>query len=251
VNGICPGGDLLAGADDPHDLRPDALDRDVQRLQHASGEALLLAQQAQKDVLGADVVVLERARLLLREDDHLPGSFCKSLEHGVVPSSRVVPQALFDPSYASRQSTNRPPELRRVSRASPGTARPRGSSRARSTASRAGRSRPDPAGRRHSLLKRLHEQLVVWLDRLLAERSQSLLGAEALALDVSIDQLAERIRDLDPAGERLPTLDQAQLGAVLAGERGELDRVVERRTSAGSGSARHTSTADHRPAAAR
>ena len=92
-----PGGDLLAGADDPHDLRADALDGDVQRLQHARGEALLLAQQPEQDVLGADVVVLERARLLLRENDHLPGSFCKSLEHGLFPSSRVVPQALFGP----------------------------------------------------------------------------------------------------------------------------------------------------------
>ena len=92
-----PGGDLLAGADDPHDLRAHALDGDVEALQHARGETLLLAQQAEEDVLGADVVVLERARLLLRENDHLPGPFCKSLEHGVVPSSRVVPQALFGP----------------------------------------------------------------------------------------------------------------------------------------------------------
>ena len=51
------------------------------RLEHAGGEALLLAQQAEQDVLGADVVVLERPRLFLREDDHLAGSLCKSLEH--------------------------------------------------------------------------------------------------------------------------------------------------------------------------
>jgi hypothetical protein len=31
-------------------------------------------------VLGADVVVLERAGLFLREDDDLPGSLCESLE---------------------------------------------------------------------------------------------------------------------------------------------------------------------------
>jgi hypothetical protein len=92
-----PGGDLLAGADDPHDLRTDALDGDVEALQHARGQALLLAQQPEQDVLGADVVVLERARLLLRENDHLPGSFCKSLEHGLFPSSRVEPRALFGP----------------------------------------------------------------------------------------------------------------------------------------------------------
>jgi hypothetical protein len=32
-------------------------------------------------VLGPDVVVLERTRLFLRENDHLPGPLCKSLEH--------------------------------------------------------------------------------------------------------------------------------------------------------------------------
>ena len=75
------GGDLLAGADDAHDLRADALDGDVERLEHAGGEALLFAQQAEQDVLGADVVVLERPGLFLRQDDHLAGSLCKSLEH--------------------------------------------------------------------------------------------------------------------------------------------------------------------------
>ncbi len=76
-----PGGDLLTGADDPHDLCADALDGDVQRFENASGEALLLAEQPEQDVLGADVVVLESARLLLREDDDLPCSLCESLEH--------------------------------------------------------------------------------------------------------------------------------------------------------------------------
>src|SRR4029077_16717175 len=89
-----PGGDLLAGADDPHDLRAHALNGDVEALQHARGQALLLAEQPEQDVLGADVVVLERARLLLRKNDHLPGPFCKSLEHGVFLPARTVPQAL-------------------------------------------------------------------------------------------------------------------------------------------------------------
>ena len=75
------GGDLLAGANDAHHLRAHALHGDVQALEHAGGQPLLLAQQAEQDVLRADVVVLERARLLLRENDHLPGPFCESLEH--------------------------------------------------------------------------------------------------------------------------------------------------------------------------
>ena len=75
------GGDLLAGADDPDDLGADALHGDVERLEHARGEALLLAEQAEQDVLGADVVVLEDPGLLLGEDDHLAGPFCEALEH--------------------------------------------------------------------------------------------------------------------------------------------------------------------------
>jgi hypothetical protein len=45
------------------------LDRDVERLEHARGETFLLAQQAEQDVLRADVVVLQRPRLVLGEDD--------------------------------------------------------------------------------------------------------------------------------------------------------------------------------------
>jgi hypothetical protein len=77
-----PGGDLFAGADDAHDLRAHALHRDVQALEHAGREALFLPQQAEQDVLGPDVVVLERPRLFLREDHDLAGPFCESLEHG-------------------------------------------------------------------------------------------------------------------------------------------------------------------------
>ena len=86
------GGDLLAGADDADHLGADALDRDVERLEHPGGEALLLAQQPEQDVLGADVVVLERAGLFLRQDDHLPGPLCESLEQLFSPCS-FVPRA--------------------------------------------------------------------------------------------------------------------------------------------------------------
>jgi hypothetical protein len=74
------GGDLLAGADDADHLRADPLGGDVQRLEDAGRQALLLAEQAEQDVLGADVVVLERARLFLCQDDDLTGSLCESLE---------------------------------------------------------------------------------------------------------------------------------------------------------------------------
>ena len=57
-------------------------------LEHPRGQPLLLTQQAEKDVLGADVVVLERPRLFLRENDHLPRPLCESLEH--LPTSFLL-----------------------------------------------------------------------------------------------------------------------------------------------------------------
>ena len=75
------GRDFLAGADDADDLGADALHGDVERLENARGKALLLAEETEQDVLGPDVVVLEDSGLLLGEDDHLAGAFCKALKH--------------------------------------------------------------------------------------------------------------------------------------------------------------------------
>jgi hypothetical protein len=81
VKGICPEGGFFAGSDEAYHLGADALDRDVERLEHACAEALVLAQDPEQDVLGADVVVLQKAGFLLGEDDHLAGSLCEALEH--------------------------------------------------------------------------------------------------------------------------------------------------------------------------
>jgi hypothetical protein len=45
--------------------------------------------QAQQDVLGPDVVVVEETGLLLGEHDHPAGSICEAFEH-VSPSSELV-----------------------------------------------------------------------------------------------------------------------------------------------------------------
>jgi hypothetical protein len=74
------GGDLVALADDACDLGPDFLHRNVEGLQNAGGKALLFTEQAEEDVLGADVVVFERPRLILRENHDLPCPFGESLE---------------------------------------------------------------------------------------------------------------------------------------------------------------------------
>ena len=74
------GRDLVALADDARDLRAHFLDRDVERLEYPRRETLFLAKQPEQDVLGADVVVLERPCLVLREDDYLAGPFSEAFE---------------------------------------------------------------------------------------------------------------------------------------------------------------------------
>ncbi len=74
-------GDLLARSDDPDDLSAYALDRDIERLEYAGRQPFLFAEEAEQNVLSADVVVLERPRFFLSQDDYLAGSLCESLEH--------------------------------------------------------------------------------------------------------------------------------------------------------------------------
>ena len=81
VNGIWPCGDLLAGADDAHHRGAHLFDGDFERVEDARRHAFLLAEQAEQQVLGADVVVLEGARLFLGEDHDLPGAFGEAFEH--------------------------------------------------------------------------------------------------------------------------------------------------------------------------
>jgi hypothetical protein len=73
--------DLVALADDPRHLRAHVLDPDLETLENACRDAFLLAQQAEQDVLGANVVVLQRTRFVLREDDDLTRALGEALEH--------------------------------------------------------------------------------------------------------------------------------------------------------------------------
>ena len=54
---------------DPDDLVADLVEVHAERLEHAGGDALALADEAEQQVLGADVVVAEAARLVDRELD--------------------------------------------------------------------------------------------------------------------------------------------------------------------------------------
>ena len=79
MNGIWP--DVTSSpADDARHLLASLLERDVERRQHSPAKALLLAEQAEQDVLGADLAVPERSGLVLGENDDLPGSFGEPFE---------------------------------------------------------------------------------------------------------------------------------------------------------------------------
>ena len=72
---------LLALADDLDDGGADCLALDLHRLQGLGGDALTLGDQAEQQVLRADVVVLETASLVLREHDDPASAVGKAFEH--------------------------------------------------------------------------------------------------------------------------------------------------------------------------
>jgi hypothetical protein len=76
-----PAGRLLALADDLLDLRTHRLEGDVEALESLGRDTLALVDQAEQDVLGADVVVGEHAGLFLGQHDNSSGSVCEPLEH--------------------------------------------------------------------------------------------------------------------------------------------------------------------------
>src|SRR4029079_17432188 len=71
------------------DLCTHGLERDVEALQRLGGDALALVDQAEQDVLGADVVVGEHAGLFLGQHEHAAGSVSEPLEHANRSSTRV------------------------------------------------------------------------------------------------------------------------------------------------------------------
>ena len=72
---------LGAVADDLLHLTADVLQRDAHGFQGLGGNALTLVDKPQEDVLGADVVVVEHACFLLRQNDDAASTVSKPLEH--------------------------------------------------------------------------------------------------------------------------------------------------------------------------
>jgi hypothetical protein len=80
-----PGAAPTASCDSPDHadhLRADLAGVRVEVLEHARGDTLALAEQAEQKVLGADVVVAELASLLQRELEHALGARGEGDLHG-------------------------------------------------------------------------------------------------------------------------------------------------------------------------
>src|SRR5690606_18182173 len=72
-------------ADDLLDLLAHRLERDAERLERLGRNSLTLVDEAEEDVLGPDVVVVEEASLLLGQHDHPTGPVGETFEHLVPP----------------------------------------------------------------------------------------------------------------------------------------------------------------------
>ena len=86
--GDVAGRGLLALADDLLDLLAHGVQGDPEALQSLGGDAFALVDQAEQDVLGPDVVVVEHARFLLRKHDHPAGPVGEPFEHRSAPRYR-------------------------------------------------------------------------------------------------------------------------------------------------------------------
>src|SRR5262249_37302643 len=98
---------LLALPNDLLDLLADTLQRDPEALQRLRRDALTLVDQAEQDVLGADVVVIQHPGFFLRQDNHTPRSVGEPLEHALC-SSPVTGARSATPGQFGVPSRERP-----------------------------------------------------------------------------------------------------------------------------------------------
>ena len=137
VKGMWPDGRRAALADDLLDLAAHGLERDAEGLERLGGDALALVDEPEQDVLGADVVVVEEARLFLRQDDDSAGPVGEPFEQGAAShAGRIrgssVPVGPPPALAAVRRRSGRPVRRavrRRDARRQPGSVARTGASR--------------------------------------------------------------------------------------------------------------------------
>ena len=76
-----PGGSLLALTDDLLNLLAHLVEADVKRLESLRGNTLALVNQAEQNVLGADVVVVQQLRFFLSEHHNTTGLVGEFFKH--------------------------------------------------------------------------------------------------------------------------------------------------------------------------
>jgi hypothetical protein len=78
----------VAAADDPLDLGPSGAELHPEGVQDLARNPRLLGDEAEQEVLGADVVVAEQPGFFLRQHDDPAGAGSVTLEHRRVPQCR-------------------------------------------------------------------------------------------------------------------------------------------------------------------
>ena len=80
---MCPLSCFLPRPTFRYDLLADAVAGEAEARQDLAADRLGLAEQAEQDVLGPDVVVVQQPRLFLGQDDDVARSVSESLEHAL------------------------------------------------------------------------------------------------------------------------------------------------------------------------
>ena len=106
--GDVPRGRRTALTDDLLNLLTHGLEGDPQRLERLGGNALALVDQPQKDVFGADVVVVEQARFFLCQDDDSAGPIGKAFKHSECLLGTRAGQCIRRPLDSLRRDGCRP-----------------------------------------------------------------------------------------------------------------------------------------------
>ena len=94
---------VATGADDVLDLGAHGIQGDAHGFQSLRCDTLALLDQAEQDVLGADVVVIQRACFLLRQHNDAARAIREPLEHGVLPFSKDVACVFANVAHLSRE----------------------------------------------------------------------------------------------------------------------------------------------------
>ena len=83
------------------------LERDTEAFERLRSDAFALVDETEQDVLGTDVVVVQQARFLLRQNHDSPGPVGEAFEHSLPPLMSVsVPAPLrlpVPPVFALRR----------------------------------------------------------------------------------------------------------------------------------------------------